>query len=209
MRPDVLNTAPLRLRPLRLQDVDDVLSYATDPAWARYLPVPQPYTTADAEQFIAGPLLLDREVHPAWAIVHAGAVIGGINIRFDVAKRVGELGYSIARPYWGRGLATEAARAAMDAAFSAYADLNRMRAMADARNVPSLRVMEKLGMVREGVLRQNRLVRGEFINEVWCGVLRTEWAAQRHGRESRLSHCWPSRRGSRRDGVRLVSPFGV
>ena len=83
-------------------------------------------------------------------------MIGGINIRFDVANRVGELGYSIARPYWGRGLATEAARAAMDAAFSAYADLNRMRAMADARNVPSLRVMEKLGMVREGVLRQNR-----------------------------------------------------
>jgi ribosomal-protein-alanine N-acetyltransferase len=97
-----------------------------------------------------------------------------------VANRVGELGYSIARTYWGRGLATEAARAAVDAAFSGYVDLNRMRAMADARNVASLRVMEKLGMVREGVLRQNRLVRGEFINEVWCGVLRTEWAAQRH-----------------------------
>ena len=44
MLPDVLNTAQLRLRPFRLQDVDDVLSYATDPAWARYLPVPQPYT---------------------------------------------------------------------------------------------------------------------------------------------------------------------
>ena len=77
-------------------------------------------------------------------------------------------------------MATEAARATMDVAFAAYADLNRMRAMADARNVASLRVMEKLGMVREGVLRQNRLVRGEFINEVWCGVLRTEWEARRH-----------------------------
>jgi RimJ/RimL family protein N-acetyltransferase len=51
--------------------------------------------------------------------------------------------------------------------------------MADARNVASLRVTEQLGMVREGVLRQNRLVRGEFINKVWCGVLRIEWAAQR------------------------------
>ena len=75
---------------------------------------------------------------------------------------------------------TVAARAAMDAAFSAYVDLTRMRAMADARNVASLRVMEKLGMVREGVLRQNRLVRGEFINEAWCGVVRTEWEARRH-----------------------------
>jgi RimJ/RimL family protein N-acetyltransferase len=59
--------------------------------------------------------------------------------------------------------------------------------MADARNLASLRVMEKLGMVREGVLRQNRLVRGEFIDEVWCGVLRTEWEVRmpvkRIGRE--------------------------
>jgi len=180
MLPDVLNTEHLRLRPFRLQDVDDVLAYATDPAWARYLPVPQPYTRVDAETFLAGQLLRDRAVHPAWAVVHAGAVIGGINIRFDFAHRVGELGYSLARTYWGRGLATEAARAAMDAAFAAYADLNRMRAMADARNVASLRVMEKLGMVREGVLRQNRLVRGEFINEAWCGVVRTEWEARRH-----------------------------
>jgi RimJ/RimL family protein N-acetyltransferase len=180
MLPDVLNTENLRLRPFHLQDVDDVLSYATDPEWVRYLPVPQPYTRADAEKFIAGQLLLDREAHPAWAIVQAGAVIGGLNIRFDLANRVVELGYSIARPYWERGLATETARAAVDAAFSVYADLNRTRAMADGRYVASLSVMEKLAMMREGVLRQNRLVRGEFINEVWCGLLRTEWEAQRH-----------------------------
>src|SRR4029450_10773805 len=65
-----------------LRDVDDVLVYATDPEWACYLPVPQPYTQADAEKFIAGQVLLDREVHPTWAITHAGAVIGGINLRF-------------------------------------------------------------------------------------------------------------------------------
>ncbi len=64
--------------------------------------------------------------------------------------------------------------------FATYAHLNRLRAMADARNVGSLRVMEKLGMTREGVLRQNRRVRGEFIDETWCGVLRSEWKAQRH-----------------------------
>lgn len=62
MLPDVLNTEQLRLRLFRLQDVDDVLSYATDPAWARYLPVPQPYTRADAEKFIAGQLLLDESI---------------------------------------------------------------------------------------------------------------------------------------------------
>jgi RimJ/RimL family protein N-acetyltransferase len=141
--------------------------------------VPQPYTPADAEKFIAGQVLLDREVHPAWAIEHARAVIGGINLRFHFDHHVGEMGYSIARSYWRRGLATEAARAVMEAAFTAYASLNRLRAMADARNLGSLRVMEKLGMVREGILRQNRRVRGEYIDEVWCGVLRPEWEAHR------------------------------
>jgi [ribosomal protein S5]-alanine N-acetyltransferase len=184
MLPDLLETARLQLRPFRLRDVDDVLVYATDPEWARYLPVPQPYTQAEAEKFIAGQVLLDREIHPAWAIMHAGAVIGGINLRFHFDHHVGEMGYSIARSYWGQGLATEAACTVMEAAFAAYASLNRLRAMADARNIGSLRVMEKLGMVREGVLRQNRLVRGEFIDEVWCGVLRTEWEAQRHRQDN-------------------------
>ena len=184
MLPDIIETARLRLRPFRLRDVDDVLVYATDPEWARYLPVPQPYTQADAEKFIAGQVLLDREVHPAWAIEHAGAVIGGINLRFHFDHHVGEMGYSIARGYWGRGLATEAARTVMEVAFTTYASLNRLRAMADARNIGSLRVMEKLGMVREGVLRQNRLVRREFIDEVWYGVLRPEWEAQRYRRDN-------------------------
>jgi [ribosomal protein S5]-alanine N-acetyltransferase len=184
MLPDIIETARLRLRPFRLRDVDDVLVYATDPEWARYLPVPQPYTQADAEKFIAGQVLLDCEVHPAWAIEHAGAVIGGINLRFHFDHHIGEMGYSIARNCWGRGLATEAARAVMEAAFAVYTSLNRIRAMADARNIGSLRVMEKLGMVREGVLRQNRLVRGEYIDEVWCGMLRPEWDAQRQRRDN-------------------------
>ena len=179
MLPNIIETARLRLRPFGLQDVEAVLSYATDPEWARYLPIPQPYTKENAEQFIAGQVLLDREHHPAWAIEHTGAVRGGINIRFDFANRVGEMGYSIARSYWGKGLTTEAARAVLDAAFLAYGDLNRIRAMADARNIGSLRVMEKIGMIREGTLRQNRVVRGESIDEVWCGVLRSEWEARR------------------------------
>jgi [ribosomal protein S5]-alanine N-acetyltransferase len=184
MLPGIIETARLRLRPFRLQDVDDVLVYATDPEWGRYLPVPQPYTQADAEKFIAGQVLLDHEVHPAWAIDHTGAIIGGINLRFRYDHQIGEMGYSVARSYWGRGLATEAARAVMEAAFTTYASLNRIRAMADARNLGSLSVLEKLGMVREGVLRQNSLVRGEYIDEVWCGVLRPEWEAQKHRRDN-------------------------
>ncbi len=156
MLPDIIETERLRLRLFGFQDLDDVLSYATDPEWARYLPVPQPYTRADAQRFLAGPVLLDRAVHTAWAIVHGDSVMGGINIRFDFANGIGEMGSSLARSNWGKGLITEAAHAVMDRAFETYPDLNRVRAMADSRNVASLRVMEKLGRVREGILRQNR-----------------------------------------------------
>lgn len=83
MLPTIIETARLRLRPFSLQDVEAVLSYAADPEWARYLPVPQPYTKENAEQFIAGQILLDPERHLSWAIEHAGAVRGGINIQYS------------------------------------------------------------------------------------------------------------------------------
>ena len=177
---EYIKTDRLILRVFSLVDVEDVLSYASDPEWARFLPVPQPYTRADAEKFVAGQVLQDRKTSVSWAIEHAGSVIGGINIGFDFDNRVGEMGYSIARCFWGKGLTTEAAGAVIDEAFSAYPDLNRIRATADERNVGSLRVMEKLGMVREGVLRQDIYLRGEFKDMVWCGLLRDEWEARKN-----------------------------
>jgi RimJ/RimL family protein N-acetyltransferase len=72
-------------------------------------------------------------------------------------------------------LATEAARAVVAAAFGARSDLNRIRAMADVRNVASQGVMEKVGMRLEGTLRQNRITRGEPVDEAWFGILRSEW----------------------------------
>jgi ribosomal-protein-alanine N-acetyltransferase len=175
MLPEIINTERLVLRPWSFEDVPDVMSYAPDEEWARYLPVPHPYSEADAHRFIASQMLLDREQHPTWAIRHDGRTVGGINIRFLLDFRVGEIGYSIARPLWGRGLATEASQAIVTAAFSAYPHLMRIRAMADARNARSHRVLEKLGMAREGLLGKNRFVRDEFVDEVWYGVLRSEW----------------------------------
>jgi RimJ/RimL family protein N-acetyltransferase len=64
------------------------------------------------------------------------------------------------------------------AAFAAHGGLMRVGASADARNVASTRVMEKLGMKREGLLRCNRFERGEPVDEVFYGLLRSEWEAQ-------------------------------
>ena len=77
------------------------------------------------------------------------------------------MGYSTARWIWGKGIATEAARVVVDSVFRLLPMVNRVRAMANLRNKASQRVMEKIGMRREGVLRQNRVVRGEAIDEAW------------------------------------------
>ena len=181
MLPEVIETERLKLRPHRLKDVEDVLSYASDPEWARYLgPVPQPYTRADAEGFLANQLSQDRTKRASWAIEYAGSAVGGVNIGFEFENRVGTIGYSIAGHLWGKGLATEAAGAVIETSFAAFPDLNRIQATTDEQNAGSVRVLEKLGMVREGVLRQDQYLRGRFRNTVWCGLLRCEWEARRN-----------------------------
>ena len=180
--PEVIKTARLTLRAWQLDDVDDVLAYAQDEEWSRYLRLlPSPYFRSDAEQFIARQILLDREAHPSWAVSFGGTVIGGLNVRMRSEHRLGEIGYSIARQHWSQGFCTEAAHAVLDAAFESCPGLNRVCAMADDENTASQRVMEKLGMTKEGVLRQNRVERDEVIDEAWWGVLRSEWPAQTEG----------------------------
>lgn len=174
--PEVIQTERLRLRPWALGDAEDVYGYAQDEEWSRYLRfLPSPYERRHAHEFVARQILLDPFTHPVWAITLEGSVIGGINLRLHFENLLGDLGYSIARAHWSRGYTTEAAGAVVAAAFSTHPDLNRIRAMADLRNGASQRVMEKIGMSREGVLRQNRIERGEPVDEVWFGILRSEW----------------------------------
>lgn len=174
--PEVIETPRLRLRPWELGDVDDVLAYAQDPEWSRYLRVlPRPYERSHAGEFVARQILHDRSTHPSWAIVLDGTVVGGINLRFDFEHRKAEMGYSVAREHWNKGYVTEAAGAVVDQAFATHADLNKVLARADVENAASQRVMEKIGMKKEGVLRQHRVERGEAIDEAWYGILRSEW----------------------------------
>ena len=174
--PYVINTSRLVLRPLEFGDVEDILAYAADEEWSRYLSgTPQPYRREDAVQFVARQALTDRAGHPAWAVVYHGTAVGGINIRFYYEHVVAEMGWSMHRRLWRQGLATEAAHAVVDAAFTAHGQLRRIGARADTRNLASHRVMEKVGMSKEGTLRQARVARGECIDEVHYALLRTEW----------------------------------
>jgi RimJ/RimL family protein N-acetyltransferase len=112
--PTELRAERFLLRPFRLEDVDDVFAYASYPEWGRYLPTPQPYTRRDAEEFVARRVLDAWDTHPTFAVVYQSKVVGGIELGVDASKEIAELGFSIAREHWVKGLVPEAARAVID-----------------------------------------------------------------------------------------------
>ena len=171
-----LQTERLLLRPWRSNDVEDAFAYAADEEWARYLwNTPRPYEKRHAEEFVSRAVADDWSVQAQFAIVFQAKVIGGIRLFLTdpPMNTVAGLGYNVGRAYWSRGFVTEAATAVVDYGFSA--GLHKVTATADARNLASIRVMEKLHMRREGVLRGQRFSRGEYVDEVHYGVLRSEW----------------------------------
>ena len=173
-----LTTERLLLRPFAFDDVDDVLNYASDPEVARYVPLPQPYTRDDAVEFVARQVLADWSSRPLFAIVFEHHVIGSIALRIDEPNELADLGYALARPHWGQGLMPEAVRAVITPGDFERYDLHKVYAFADTRNRRSWRVMEKLGMTREGVLRGHHKFRDEHIDDAHYGILRAEWCTQ-------------------------------
>ena len=169
-----LRTDRLLLRPFDFRDVDDVFGYASEPEFARYLPIPQPYTRDNAVEFVAGRVLAEWSTRPAFAMVFEEHVVGGIGLRIDDRNQRAELGYALARLHWGKGLTFEAAWSVVDWGFERYS-LHKVYARADLRNRQSWRVMEKLGMAREGVLRGHNKLRDEHVDDVYYGVIRREW----------------------------------
>jgi ribosomal-protein-alanine N-acetyltransferase len=159
-----------------LTDVDDAFAYAGDEEWARFLwNVPQPYTRPDAEAFIARACGIDWAREADFAIELAGHAIGGIRLYLaSPANDVAGAGYNVGRAHWNKGYVTEAARAILQYAFDT-SGLHKVFATADARNLASIRVMQKLGMQQEARLREHRSYRGEHADEVQYGILRSEW----------------------------------
>ncbi len=172
--PVTLSTPRLVLRPHRFDDLEDLLVYAQDERWSRFMPVPRPYSRADGEQWIARAILMDWDVEPTWALEFEGRCSGGVSIRPDRVNRTAEFGWSLAPELWGRGLVHEAMVAVLDWAFPRF-ELEKIVARTDAENRQSWRVMEKLGMQREAHHRSHRVLRGERRDEVVYGLLRADW----------------------------------
>lgn len=142
----VLRTPRLVLRSFRATDVEDALAYRNDPEFARFLRhIPQPFTRADAEAFVEVNMTEPWETLPTFAVVLDDKVIGTVNFNIDPSRRSAMLGYAISRAQWGRGIAVEAASAALEWVFAEH-ELTEVWASTDPAHARSRRVLEKLGL---------------------------------------------------------------
>lgn len=177
MIPAHLETENLALRPFTTGDANAVYAYwNSDPGWEQNnASVPVGYSLADAQDFVTEMYSRDRTNRPNWAIVDQGVAVGVVSLSLEQGDRIAVVGYGVHGDLRGRGLAAEATSAVIQAAFDCYPELVRIRAHANAENQPSLRVLEKLGFLQEGILRKNQFGKGRFSDEAIYGLLREEW----------------------------------
>lgn len=149
-----IETAGLRLRPLVDADIEPWVALLTDPAVMEYVSPSVPSRATAEAAFAHYRQLLTNKGYGWWAIeLKHGAAFAGVILLQDVTFPAAvipavEVGWNLLPAYWGKGIASEGARAALDYAFTVL-KLDEVVAITTAGNVRSRRVMERLGMTHD------------------------------------------------------------
>jgi len=175
-----LETERLLLRPLTQQDSTAVARLAGSREIAHTtISIPHPYSEDQAREWITTHLAQSssgKEVVFGVAARNPAQLIGAVGLReVDAEHSQAEMGFWIGVQSWGKGYATEAAGRVIRYAFEELR-LNRVYAHHMLRNPASGRVLEKVGMKREGLLRQRVRKWGVFEDVVLLALLRQDWA---------------------------------
>ena len=180
---NTLATDRLLLREFTEDDWQATLAYQSDPLYLRFYP--WTHRTEDDVRAFVGAFVAQQEERPrrkfqlALVLKGDGRLIGsgGVRVR-DPEGRQADIGYELDPHSWGRGLATEAARELLRFGFE---DLRMHRVSGDcvADNAASARVMEKIGMRREALLREQAWYKDRWWDALVYAVLEDEWRAAR------------------------------
>jgi ribosomal-protein-alanine N-acetyltransferase len=176
-----LETPRLILRKLTMDDAQDQFEYAVDRELA-HLGLWQPFETLQDSIDDIEDLLEGYRTGTAfeWGVEHRAdrRMIGRLGLgQYHAMDKRADLGYAYNRNYWGKGYATEAAKAVLKFGFETMG-LYRVGAVALYDNHASHHVLEKLGMQREGIRRGATAIRGRHEDLVCYSILRPEWEAQ-------------------------------
>jgi RimJ/RimL family protein N-acetyltransferase len=177
--PDLPLVGPrVLLRAFLLDDVPAVLAYASDPEVTRHLEWDAYDDPGTAAAFIrstqaGGTTWFARAI----VLRSEDQVIGGADLRVVSPRdRRGEIGYGLARAWWGHGYATEAAGLLLRLGFDGLG-LGRIEALCATENERSLRTLERLGLRREGRLAHYRWKKGQARDHYLYAITREEWEA--------------------------------
>lgn len=177
MRQLEFHTKRLLLRMFRPEDAARTAALAgTRAVTEMTMRIPFPYTESMAAEWIARHEELRRKNRALlYAITLLGEddLIGSIGLKLDLENRRGEMGYWLGRRYWGNGYASEAAESMLDYAFTVL-DLHKVTAHRLARNEASGRILEKVGMRREGLLRDHVRKGERYEDVVQYAILKEE-----------------------------------
>jgi RimJ/RimL family protein N-acetyltransferase len=173
-----LETERLLIRPPCSEDAEQLHAVYGDPEAMRCIPGGAAASIEETRRRVARYIDVQAECgFTLWAVVEksSGQIIGDCGL-FPLEGRGPEveIAYRFGRAHWGRGYATEAARAFLALGFDGMG-FHRIIGRTEARNAPSARVLEKLGMRREGLLVENEWVKGEWQSELVYAMLEHEW----------------------------------
>lgn len=185
-----VTTERLALHEYQESDWRSVHEFAKDPEVVRYLDW-GPNSEEDTRDFIAH-AIRHRQEQPrtrfefAVTLLETGAIIGGCRLYVTSAyHREGEIGYVLNRQYWGQGYGSETARALLAFGFLPL-DLHRIIAYCDPANEKSIRTLDRVGMTREGLLRERKWHKGEWRDSALYAILDHEWTRQAAERAQNL-----------------------
>lgn len=155
MFPDVFSTSRLTLRPIVAEDAATIFgTYAQDPEVTRFLVWAPHLTLADTESYIARCLATPADRSRTYVLIGRddGKLRGALDLRRPASHRL-EFGYVLGKTFWGSGLMTEALQEVVAWSLRQSA-IFRIGAGCDVDNIASARVMEKAGLLQEGLLRR-------------------------------------------------------
>jgi [ribosomal protein S5]-alanine N-acetyltransferase len=174
-----LKTDRLHIREVLASDADGFLRYMQEDRYWRDVPIERP--TAAWVAALLDRCLANRAKNPRTDFFMAvtdklsGELIGEAILHVRSSRcRQGEIGWGVSASRSGEGLATEIARAMLRLGFDDIG-LHRIFAQCRVENLASRRIMTKLGMREEGILRENVFARGEWWSSAQRSILASEW----------------------------------
>jgi [ribosomal protein S5]-alanine N-acetyltransferase len=173
-----IETPRLHVRPVRHSDLPSLLTVNGDDAVTRYLPYSTWRDMTDAEAWF-GRIMALQENGDTFQFVMTlrdDSEAIGTCLLFRLAEQSAraEIGYALGRAHWGKGYVIEAMSALVERAFTDLS-LHRLEAEINPRNAASAKVLERMGFLKEGLLRQRWRLKGETTDSALYGLLRPDW----------------------------------